>query len=182
MIRRAPKRVAVPAFAGLLVGFALAASLLLQDDARADTARFVPWSGADTPTLALNDLSGQAHALGDYRGKVVLVNFWATWCEPCRAEMASMERLRERLAGKPFTVLLVNHGETRMRVGDFVKREALAFSVLLDPNQDASRAWRVRLLPSSFLVGADSRVRYTVIGEMDWASPESAETVQGLLR
>ena len=93
-----------------------------------------------------------------------------------------MRRLQERLAGKPFTVLLVNHGEARVRVRDFVSREALALSVLLDPNQDASRAWRVRVLPSSFLVGADGRVRYMVIGEMDWASPESVEAIQTLLR
>jgi cytochrome c biogenesis protein CcmG, thiol:disulfide interchange protein DsbE len=168
--------------AALLVGFALAASSSRPDAARADIARFVPWSGPETPSLALDDLSGRAHALADYRGSVVLLNFWATWCEPCRAEMASMRRLQERLAGKPFTVLLVNHGETRMRVGDFVKREALALAVLLDPNQDASRAWRVRVLPSSFVLGADGRVRYTVIGEMDWASPESVETVEALLR
>ena len=93
-----------------------------------------------------------------------------------------MRRLQERLAGKPFTVLLVNHGEARVRVRDFVSREGLALSVLLDPNQDASRAWRVRVLPSSFLVGADGRVRYMVIGEMDWASPESVEAIQTLLR
>jgi peroxiredoxin len=176
-------KVAAPAaLAALLFGFALTASSSRPDAARADTRRFVPWSGAETPSLALNDLSGRAHALADYRGTVVLLNFWATWCEPCRAEMASMRRLQERLAGKPFTVLLVNHGETRMRVGDFVKREALALAVLLDPNQDASRAWRVRVLPSSFVLGADGRVRYTVTGEMDWASPESVETVEALLR
>ncbi len=93
-----------------------------------------------------------------------------------------MRRLQERLAGKPFTVLLVNHGEARVRVRDFVSREALALSVLLDPNQDASRTWRVRVLPSSFLVDADGRARYTVIGEMDWASPESVEAIQALLR
>jgi thiol-disulfide isomerase/thioredoxin len=176
-------KVATPAaLTALAVGFALASSSVLHSDARADILRFVAWSGAETPSLALNDLSGRAHALADYRGRVVLVNFWATWCEPCRAEMASMQRLQERLDGQPFTVLLVNHGETRMRVGDFVRREALAFSVLLDPNQDASRAWRVRTLPSSFLIGADSRVRYAVIGEMDWASHESVDTIQALLR
>jgi len=170
------------ALAALAVGFALVASSALHGVAHAEIARFVAWSGAETPSLSLNDLSGRAHSLADYRGRVVLVNFWATWCEPCRAEMASMQRLQERLAGQPFTVLLVNHGETRMRVGDFVRREALAFSVLLDPNQDASRTWRVRALPSSFLIGADSRVRYAVIGEMDWASQESADTIEALLR
>jgi thiol-disulfide isomerase/thioredoxin len=176
-------KVAVPAaFAALVAGFALAASSWLHGDAHADTTRFVAWGGSETPPLKLDDLFGRPHALADYQGRVVLVNFWATWCEPCRAEMTSMHRLQERLAGRPFTVLLVNHGEARMRVGDFVKREALAFPVLLDPNQDAARAWRVRVLPSSFLVGADSRVRYTVIGEMDWASPESVEKVEALLR
>ena len=176
-------KLAVPAaLAALLVGSTLAGLSSVRGDARADTTRFVPWSGSETPVLALNDLSGRPHSLADYKGTIVLVNFWATWCEPCRAEMTSMQRLQERLAGRPFTVLLVNHGETRMRVGDFVKREALAFSVLLDPNQDAAKAWRVRVLPSSFLVGADGRVRYTVIGEIDWASRESVETVQTLLR
>ncbi|HZN49218.1 MAG TPA: TlpA disulfide reductase family protein [Methylomirabilota bacterium] len=175
--------VTVPAaLAALVVGFALAGSAWLRGDARADVARFIVWSGSETPSLALNDLPGRAHAIADYRGRVVLVNFWATWCEPCRAEMASMQRLQERLAGRPFTVLLVNYGEARMRVGEFVKREALGFSVLLDPNQDASRAWRVRVLPSSFLVDAEGRVRYTVVGEMDWASQESVDTVQTLLR
>ncbi len=77
----------------------------------------------------------------------MLLNFWATWCEPCRAEMASMRTLQERLSGRPFAVLLVNYGEARARVGDFVKREAIAFPILLDPNQDAPRAWRVRVLP-----------------------------------
>jgi len=176
-------RLATPAaLAVLALGSALAASSALHGSAGAEIARFVAWSGAETPSLALNDLSGRPHALADYRGRVVLVNFWATWCEPCRAEMASMQRLQERFAGRPFTVLLVNHGETRMRVGDFVRREALAFSVLLDPNQDASRTWRVRALPSSFLIGADSRVRYAVIGEMDWASQESADSIEALLR
>ena len=176
-------KLAVPAaLAALLIASTLVELTPPKGEARADTTRFVPWSGSETPALTLNDLSGRPHSLPDYKGTIVLVNFWATWCEPCRAEMVSMQRLQERLAGKPFTVLLVNHGETRARVGDFVKREALPLSVLLDPNQDVSRAWRVRVLPSSFLVGADGRVRYTVIGEMDWASKESVETVLTLLR
>lgn len=175
------KLAAPAALAALLAVSHLAALSLLQSGARADSTRFVPWSG-QTPALTLNDLSGRPHSLADYKGTIVLVNFWATWCEPCRAEMASMQRLQQRLAEKPFVVLLVNHGEARGRVGDFVKREALVLSVLLDPNQDAARAWRVRVLPSSFLVGADGRVRYTVIGEMDWDGKESVETVLTLLR
>ena len=66
-----------------------------------------PWSGGATPPLELQDLEGRPHRLRDYRGKVVLINFWATWCEPCREEMPSMNRLRASLAAQPFVVLAV---------------------------------------------------------------------------
>jgi len=79
-------------------------------------------------------------------------------------------------------VLLVNYGEARARVADFVKREAIGFPILLDPNQDAPRAWRVRVLPSSFLIAPDGRVRYSVIGEIDWAHETVVDVMQGLLR
>src|SRR5262245_13726012 len=144
-------------------------------------ARFVAWSGAETPFLSLNDLSGRAHSLADYRGRVVLLNFWATWCEPCRAEMASMRSLQEGLGGRPFAVLLVNFGEAMARVSEFVQREPVAFSILLDPNRDAARAWRVRLLPSSFLIGPDGRVRSAVIGEIDWTDGGIVDVVRALL-
>lgn len=160
----------------------LCASLVLAGYAAADPARFIPWADAPTPPLVLNDLAGSPRTLDDYRGRLVLLNFWATWCEPCRDEMASMQKLQEKLAGRPFVVLLVNYGEARARVADFVKREAIAFPTLLDPNQKAPRAWRVRVLPSSFLIGPDGRVRYSVIGEIDWASPAAVEMAQTLLR
>ena len=150
--------------------------------ADADRSRFVPSRETPAPALTLKDITGKTYTLADYRDHVVLVNFWATWCEPCRAEMASMQQLKERLAGKPFVVLLVNYGEARARVADFLKRESVEGTILLDPNQDAPRAWRVRVLPSSFLIGPDGRVRYSVIGEIDWASPDAIEVVQELFR
>jgi len=148
----------------------------------AAAADLKPWTGGKTPGLVLKDLKGATIDLADYRGKVVLLNFWATWCEPCRDELASINKLQEKLAGKPFVVLLINYGEARARVADFVKRESIAFPILLDPNQDASKAWRVRVLPSSFLVGPDGHVRYKVIGEIDWAQADAVEIVQSLLR
>jgi thiol-disulfide isomerase/thioredoxin len=130
----------------------------------------------------LNDLAGRAHALADYRGRVVLVNFWATWCEPCREELASIHKLQQQLAGRAFTVVLVNYGESRARVAEFAKREGIGFPVLLDPNRDAPRAWRVRVLPTSFLVDPEGQVRYSVVGEIDWATAVSEKVIRSLGR
>ena len=149
--------------------------------APAESDRLVPWNDRQAPALALFDLAGRAHRLADYRGQVVLVNFWATWCEPCRDEMPSIARARERFAGQPFAVLAVNHGESATRVQSFVKHAAIDFPILLDPGHDATRAWGVRVLPHSFLVGPDGRVRYSVIGEMDWTSAPAIEAVRRLL-
>jgi peroxiredoxin len=166
-----------------MLGGLVCASLVLAGTACADPIRFISWKDpAATPPLALNDLAGKAQSLADYRGRLVLLNFWATWCEPCRDEMTSIRILQERMASRPFTVLFVNFGEARARVADFAARESISFPILLDPNQDASRAWRVRLLPSSFLIGTDGRARYSVIGEIDWVHADAVAIVQSLLR
>jgi thiol-disulfide isomerase/thioredoxin len=157
--------------------------LMLAGPVHADSTRFIPWKDpAATPRLALNDLAGRAQTLADYRGRLVLLNFWATWCKPCRDEMTSIRTLQERMAGQPFTALFVNFGESRARVAEFATRESIGSPVLLDPNQDASRAWRVRLLPASFLIDADGRVRYSVVGELDWGHADAVGVVQSLLR
>jgi peroxiredoxin len=140
-----------------------------------------PRIGSNAPDFTVQD-SDHSVTLSQFRGQVVVLNFWATWCEPCRDELASITKLQEQLAGKPFAVLLINYGEARARVADFAKRESIGFSILLDPNQDASRAWRIRVLPSSFLVGPDGRVRHSVIGEIDWAQADAVDIVQSLSR
>ena len=139
------------------------------------------WTGGATPALSLPDLAGRAHALGDYRGKVVLINFWATWCEPCRAEMPSIGKLRASLAGQPFEVLAVNVGESESRIRRFLEQVPLDFPVLLDRDNAAAKAWRARILPVSFLVGADGRVRYLVIGEFDWTQESVRKAIFALM-
>jgi thiol-disulfide isomerase/thioredoxin len=140
-----------------------------------------PWTGGPTPTLALADLQGRAHRLEQYRGKVVLVNFWATWCEPCRDEMPSMRELRKSLAGKPFEVLAVNLAEPETRIERFLEKVPLDFPVLLDRDTKTARAWQARILPASFVISPDGRIRYHHAGEIDWSKEEVRRLIAGLL-
>ncbi|HSE00736.1 MAG TPA: TlpA disulfide reductase family protein [Burkholderiales bacterium] len=131
-------------------------------------AELKPWTGGPAPVLELRGLDGAGHRLADYRGRVVLVNFWATWCEPCRDEMPSMQRLKEKLAGKPFAVLAVNLDEPESRIRQFLSRMKVDFTVLLDPGKKAARAWDARILPASFVIGVDGKIHYSLVGELDW--------------
>ena len=143
-------------------------------------AELKPWSGRQLPPFELKDLSGRDHRLADYRGKVVLVNFWATWCEPCRAEMPTLEKLKEKFAGRPFVVLAVNVDEPEARIRKFLALLPLSFSVLLDYERKLARAWNVRLLPATYVVGPGGRLHYSVIGELDWSAREVADRVAEL--
>ena len=140
-----------------------------------------PWSGGAAPTLALRDLEGSLHRLEDYRGKVVLINFWATWCEPCREEMPSMNRLRASLAGRPFDVLAVNLAESEPRIRRFMEQVPLDFAVLMDRDSAAAKRWQARLLPVSFLLGPDGRIRYSVLGEVNWMQQSVRSAIVALL-
>src|SRR3954468_6613484 len=131
-----------------------------------------PWTGGATPPLELADPDGHVHRLADYRGKTVLVNFWATWCAPCRAEMPSMERLRHEMDGRPFAILVVNVGEGPRIAREFAQQLSLEFPILLDRESRVARAWRARLLPATYVIGPDGAIRYSVLGEVDWASDE----------
>jgi thiol-disulfide isomerase/thioredoxin len=148
--------------------------------ASADVDRFQAWRGP-TPELALSDPAGTPHRLEAYRGRVVLLNFWATWCEPCREEMPTLARLQAQLAGEPFAVLAVNHGESPAAVARFLRELPVGFAVLLDRDREASRAWRVRVLPTSVLLDRHGRARHRIVGEIDWTAPAALAAVRRLL-
>jgi thiol-disulfide isomerase/thioredoxin len=159
-------------------GLALVAAWALAQAACA--ADFKVWIGP-TPALALQDLQGRAHRLSDYRGKVVLVNFWATWCAPCREEMPSIQALRRAMDGQPFAVLAVNLAEPVSRIEKFLAQVPLDFPVLLDRDSATARAWQARFLPATYLVDGEGRVRYAHYGDLDWSGPESRARVLELL-
>ncbi|HLA39871.1 MAG TPA: TlpA disulfide reductase family protein [Candidatus Glassbacteria bacterium] len=140
-----------------------------------------PWKGGPTPPLALNDINGKPLKLEDYRGKVVMVQFWATWCPPCRKEMPSMMRLQTKLAGKPFIILAVNMGETEKEIKDFLALVNADFTVPMDSDGKAISAWKVFVAPSTFLIDPKGNIRYALQGGAEWDAPEYVAKIAELL-
>ena len=134
------------------------------------------------PVLALPDLKGQVRDLGDYRGRVVLVNFWASWCPPCVREMPSLQRLKGKLSGQPLTVLAVNMAEGHDAVRAFLRDKAHTdLTVLLDADGETLKRWKIFVFPTSFVIGPDGRIRYGAYGELPWDEEPALGIIQGLL-
>jgi thiol-disulfide isomerase/thioredoxin len=157
-----------------LIAFALPATA-------ADLSKLKPWSGDAPPPLALNDLDGKPHKLSDYRGKVVVMNFWATWCGPCVKEMPDFEKLAESLSEEKFSLITVNFGEKADRIKPFLKKIGVNVPVLLDPDMGTSKAWVKSGLPTTYVIDAEQNIRYQVLGAMEWGSPEMEDKLRELL-
>jgi peroxiredoxin len=127
-----------------------------------------PWTGGPTPALSLKNLAGKDVGLDDFRGRTVIVNFWATWCEPCVAEMPSLQRLRDRMAPAGLEVIAVNLQENTPRIQPFIERLGITFPVVRDHDGSVRAAWGVGVFPTSFVVGPDRRIALWVKGEIDW--------------
>jgi thiol-disulfide isomerase/thioredoxin len=142
-----------------------------------------PYKGNPVPPpLRLTDLDGKVHDLADYKGKVVLVNFWASWCPPCVKEMPSMQRLKEKMAGKPFVILAVNMAEAETEVRDFLATKVkVDFPVLMDRDGAALKAWKVFVFPTSFVVGPEGKISYSLYGEFEWDTSEAIQAMDSLL-
>jgi peroxiredoxin len=127
-----------------------------------------PWRGGPTPPLTLKDLDGREVRLDAYRGRTVIVNFWATWCAPCVEEMPSLRRLRDKYAAQGLEVLAVNFQENAQRIRPFLDRYNLDFTALRDHDGSASQQWGVTVYPSTFVVAPDGRIAFVVVGEAEW--------------
>jgi thiol-disulfide isomerase/thioredoxin len=123
-------------------------------------------------TLNLQDLNGETHTLEQYKGSVVLVQFWATYCAPCIKEMPSMNKLQKRLskAGVDFKILAINMAESKNEVHAFVKKIKPEFSILLDESGKYIQQWNVFAAPSNFLIGKNGQIQYTLFGGVEWDS------------
>ncbi len=140
------------------------------------------WTGGRTPALILKDADGRVHDLAGYRGKVVVVNFWATWCEPCRDEMPALQRAGQSLADKGLVVLTVNVGDSEEKAAAFFRQAGLSLPVVFDKDWSVARSlWKLRMLPSTFIVDRKSTIRYSILGEVDWDAPAHLASLTRLL-
>ncbi|MBW2519461.1 MAG: TlpA family protein disulfide reductase [Deltaproteobacteria bacterium] len=139
--------------------------------------------GEPAPDFALQDTMGQRYRLSDLRGKVVMVNFWATWCPPCRAEMPSMEKLYETLKDDNFVMLAINIEENgRQTVPQYLQKSPHSFPVLYDDQGVVQKLYGVFKFPESFVIRKDGIIDDKVIGAIDWAHPETIAYFKDLLK
>lgn len=130
-----------------------------------------PWAkGVPTPAVHLPDETGQTWRLADQRGQVVVLNFWASWCEPCRAELPSLELLAARHDAQGLRVLAVNFRETDAALRRFTEQQPLSLPILRDVDGGAARAFGVRIFPTTVVIGRDGRALFSVVGEVDWTA------------
>ena len=137
----------------------------------------------EAPGFMLGDLNGKLKSLSEYKGKVILLNFWATWCGPCRVEMPSMETVYRELKDEGFEILAISSDPQGVVVTrPYSESNDLTFPILHDTDYDVSGVYGVRTLPMSFLIDRHGILRHQVFGARDWNSSEAKEIIQTLLK
>ena len=123
------------------------------------------------PEFSLEGLDGRPVSLKSFRGKVVFLNFWATWCVPCRAEMPAMERLHREYGTRGLAMVAVNFQESKAEAQTFADEFRLTFLILLDPKGTVTRSYAVRALPVTYLVDRDGKILWKAAGRRVWDGP-----------
>ncbi|UCF90067.1 MAG: TlpA family protein disulfide reductase [Desulfobacterales bacterium] len=163
---------------GILVFFAVTIFLVLfslwQNDSILKTGDPTqPAVGLPAPDFTFPELSGKMISLSDYKGQVVLVNIWATWCPPCVAEMPSMERLYQELQNEKFAILAVSiDAKGSQIVAPFMKKYKLTFPALIDAEGKMKTTYKATGVPESFIIDQNGILIKKIIGPRDWAAPE----------
>jgi len=165
--------------AGVLVIFSLSAAAAETKQTFSPLAEKLP-----ARDFSLKDMDEKTYQLADLRGKVVLINFWATWCPPCRKELPSMERLWQQFSKEDFMVLAINVGEDADTIFAFTGtlEPAPSFPILLDRDSAVLKAWPVRGLPTTFVLDREGRVVYRAVGGREFDNPELVAQLRGLLQ
>ena len=166
------KRISFVLFLSLVFGFkiALAGPQLLSE--------VKPIIAA--PAFTLADLDEETHTLSDYAGKPVIVNFWATWCPPCREEMPSMERAWQKLESEGIAMLGINVGENFDTVFGFTSQVDVSFPLLLDTDSKATAKWPIRGLPTTYVLNGEGEIVYQAVGGREWDDDALLDQVRAL--
>jgi len=130
--------------------------------------------------ISLLDYAGNEFELKDYKGKVTVVNFWATWCTPCVKEIPSLNRLKALMKNKPFELISINFQEKPDAIREFQKMVKVKFPVLMDSDGKIANSWKVVAFPSTFIIGSDGNIHYGVNAGIEWDTPEVIEIINSL--
>jgi len=170
----------------LVLAGAVGLLLLMQNLSTQQT----PVSGSDmltalpdkplAPGFELPDDAGELHSLASFRGKPVIINFWATWCPPCREEMPSMNRAWDKVKNEGIEMIAVNVGEDEDTIMSFMGEYPIDFRVLLDQDAEVSSAWPIKGLPTTFVLDKEGRLAYRAIGGREWDDDKLLDIVRTL--
>ena len=142
-----------------------------------------PFPGnVSAPELELQDMGGNKHRLKDYRGKVVVLNFWATWCPPCVEEIPSLGHLQQAFSKDDLVVLSVDIGDNKNDVQAFLQQVPAAFPVLLNPDGSTVKQWNIIAFPTTFIIDAYGTIRLTYYGGLEWDKPDIVEQLRELVK
>jgi peroxiredoxin len=141
--------------------------------------------GSAAPPIVAKTLdgTGRTRTLADYRGRVVLINVWATWCEPCREEMPSIEKLYHEFGPKGLAVVAISVDDpgSEQRIRDYAKELGLTFEILHDPQQQTKTNYQITGFPETFVIGREGTIRKKYIGAADWSSEANRALIRELL-
>ena len=141
-----------------------------------------PKEGTLSPSFSLNDLSGRTYSLANYRGKVLLINFWATWCNPCVSEMASLDKLYQKLKDKNFELLAISVDEGGWdEIKKFLQKHPVTFPILLDSDYKVADQYGTYRVPESYLIDSQGKIIDKILGAQEWDSPEMLSKIEKAL-
>lgn len=132
------------------------------------------------PNFTLLDMDGVSHQLSDYKGKTVIINFWATWCPPCREEMPSMERAWNKIKDQNIIMFAINVGEDEDTIFTFLGDYPVSFTILLDTSGTMIDQWPVQGLPTTFVISPDGKLVYRAIGGREWDDEALLDLIRSL--
>jgi peroxiredoxin len=132
------------------------------------------------PDFSLQDTNGKTHRLSDYRGRPVIINFWTTWCPPCREELPSMNRAWHQIEEEGIAMLAINMGEDEDTIFIFSADYPTDFPVLMDQLGEVIEQWPVKGLPTTYVIAPDGTIAYRAIGSREWDAKELLDSVRAL--